>query len=328
MRRKVWFATLVCVLALSSALHAQSLQGILSAVGVLPFDTLDLESFHAKVVFEPLAGVWSHVAQVFGGETEFYGKLVDGPGTQYQMVMLVDGEPMPLPQVQRTTALPTPAPELFFRNYEIHITDYVSIAGRPCHMVESVARADQRLAVKACVDAETGYALSVERYDMQGNRLFRETTTYFEPNPDLSDVDFGEPASMALESWDISLKELQALVPWLQSPGYLPEGFELIGILQTGLPASSGSVVSLYYSDGLAGVAVTLPLLEHPVQASGPELFEETRADTTMVMLSYKGNGQPGPSISLMGASVDVDPATVARMLWSMLPGGDADDVR
>lgn len=308
------------LVAAGPAAHAQLLDGILEGIGVLPVNTANLDSFYAELVFEVFARDGSSVA----AQGEHYYVRGESPDSPPLEITITEGKPQVSRGDMSGTAVLNPPLELFFRNYELRITGVDYRADRLCHVIDIVARKDARRVRTYCIDAETGLALGYETYDADGTLMTRGTVTYFEPNPDLSGLDFGELEPEA-EGEAITVAELQAMVPWLQLPERVPEGYELIGVLLTGhndLPVDMAIVV---YSDGLEQIGLSILLWPEFVENPDPRLLEEYVVDEdapvapTAASLIYYGKDQP--TLVMMALASSAAGTDLADMLWALLPG-------
>lgn len=318
MRCRSWRILLVVALAVvvAPAVHAQFRDVI--PEGFLPLSTIDLKSYYARVVTETLSPDGREVLMSTEGEVYYKrGEAADDPG---QWHLFADGERL------GTYSAPVPAPpvELFFRNYELRITGIDRILDRTCHVVEVVVRAEERPLFSVCVDQETGVTLRYEQHFPEG--IVRERLTHFEPNIDLSQVDLGDPEPQATHTRDITLAELQTIVPWIRLPAGTPEGYELIGIQLMSLKVEEAGDINtayLYYSDGLERFNLSIVLWPDLVQNPSRALFEETLGPADVVIpkaatLAYKGEDRT--KLSLMGFATNLSSTDLAEMLWSMLP--------
>lgn len=292
------------VIGLAPGLYAQTMENLLQSVGLLPFDTLNLESYYARVVRETLSDEWKTVY----GESHEYGYYYKQGRSPWHTVT----------GVQYSTPPPTPSVELFFRNYEVRITGTARFADRMCHIVKVLARADLRPALTVCIDVETGVYLSLETYDVHGVPTMRKYVTQFDPNPDLSGIDFLDDEPRAIDERDITPTELQDKVPWLRLPDGIPAGFELIGIQLVTSETDEREALMLHYSDGLARIVLMLALWPDLVENPHRALFDEVLGPAMMASLYY--TGQDRTRLGLLGTSMEVAPADIATMLWSMLP--------
>lgn len=317
---------LVCVwlVAATPAVYAQFSDDILHSIGLLPLNTLALDSYYIKVVREILSPERQEALEAVGwvSEAEIYYKKDQSPDGRERTLTLTLSEP------DNTVVLGAPAPQpsadLFFRNYELRITGIDHIADRMCHWVTIVARAEMRPVWTYCIDTETGVTLGVEQFDVDGVPVMRGYATYFEPNPDLSGIEFPDPAAEGIPAQAITSQELQTMVPWIRLPAWTPERFELIATQLMSPEDLAVDVALLHYSDGLERIVLTVllhpDLPEKPTRAFFEEALVSEELLTSMRAASLSYSGENGPLLSLMGLSTYASATDISKMLWSLLP--------
>jgi len=272
------------------------------------------QSFQGAFVYERNGSFSTHGIWHRGGEAGVTERLLqlDGPP---QEVLRVDGRPQCVSGglADQMADVQWPARHLdavqLEKLYELRVLGRSRVAGRPASVLALVPRDRHRYAFELHLDEESALPLKSLLINEKGQLLERFQFVSLQLADRLAD-DALQPGSACKA---VSLDKVSELPPSWKA-GWVPPGFELNQALQRTSPASSESVASLLYGDGLARFTVFL----EPLRGVGAE-DARSQLGPTAVVSRRMSTADGDVMVTVVG---EIPLGTAERVALSMQPAG------
>lgn len=269
---------------LTQSAHAADAQDWLQRLA----DAEQRQSFQGTFVYERNGSfsthqVWHQVQQ--GGEVRERLLQLDGPA---QEVVRINGRTQCVSgslSDQMSDGQAWPARGLDAKQlsewYDLRLAGESRVAGRPAVVLTLAPRDQHRYGFELHLDRDTGLPLKSLLLSDKGQLLERFQFTRIDTAGTLADTDLQPGAACKA----VRVSEVQSEKPALWRSEWLPPGFSLTSAQERRSPASSDSVSSLLYSDGLARFSVFLEPLHGAVVEDarsqlGPTVMVSKRVST------------------------------------------------
>jgi sigma-E factor negative regulatory protein RseB len=144
------------------------------------------------------------------------------------------------------------------RNHTVVIQGQATIADRPSTIGEIRSRASGKLVRRIWVDREKGVVLRTELYNWASQLVSSTEFQHINYDAQVSEKDF------EVDKGSVSGPKIAPIpVPEedLRKPGYMPQGFELVG-KPSGVRTMRGVAVHLRYGDGLNAISIFVRKLQ------------------------------------------------------------------